>query len=311
MRRGRQAILHDFRQLAEASKILVSEKVLEFPERSILLAKGNKRQFSQSGLLLNSISELRKAKETTTFFDGLTPEEQQEWAQELRNRLVQPQAPDLAPYVCILDTGINVGHPLLEPFIEPADQLTLETDWTGADDDGHGTGMAGLAAWGDLTEPLDSATIVSVGHRLESVKVLRYPHDNEGKHLGIVTADGASVAEIQNPQRTRVFSMALSATDTRDRGRPSAWSAAVDSLAVDYLGENETPRLFTISTGNSGDSLTDMANYPDHNLVQDIHDPGQAWNALTVGAYTAKINITEADCAAYTPLAPNGRLVSL
>ena len=308
VRRGRQAILHDFRQLAEANNILVSEKELEFPERSILLAKGSKRQFSKSGLLLNSISELRKAKETTTFFDGLTPEEQLEWAQELRDRLVQPQAPDLAPYVCILDTGINIGHPLLEPFIEPADQLTLETDWTGADDDGHGTGMAGLAVWGDLTEPLDSATIVSVNHRLESVKVLRYPHDNEGKHLGIVTADGASVAEIQNPQRTRVFSMALSATDTRDRGRPSAWSAAVDSLAVDYLGENETPRLFTISTGNSGDSLTDMANYPEHNLVQDIHDPGQAWNALTVGAYTAKINITEADCAAYTPLAPMGGL---
>ena len=308
VRRDRQAILHDFRQLAEASKILVSEKVLKFPERSILLAKGNRRQLSQSGLLLNSISELRKAKETTTFFDGLTPEEQWDWAQELRNRLVQPQAPDLAPYVCILDTGVNFGHPLLEPFIEPADQLTLETDWTGADDHGHGTGMAGLAAWGDLTEPLDSATIVSVNHRLESVKVLRYPHDNEDKHLGIVTADGASVAEIQNPQRTRVFSMALSATDTRDRGRPSAWSAAVDSLAVDYLGENEAPRLFTVSAGNSGDSLTDMANYPDYNLVQDIHDPGHAWNALTVGAYTEKVNITEADSALYTPLAPNGGL---
>jgi len=94
-------------------------------------------------------------------------------------------------------------------------------------------------------------------------------------------------------QHTRVFSMALSATDTRDRGRPSAWSAAVDSLAVDYLGENQTPRLFTLSTGNSGDCLTDMADYPNYNLLQDIHDPGQAWNALTVGAYTAKVNITD------------------
>lgn len=287
---------------------MVSEQVLEFPERSVLLANGNKQQFAQNGLLLNSISEVRKAKETATFFDALTPEEQQEWAEDLRNRLVQPQDPELTPYVCVLDTGVNIGHPLLVPFIHPADQLTLDAAWTGADDHGHGTGMAGLATWGDLTHPLEDMSFVEISHRLESVKVLRYPHDNEGKHPGIVTANGVSMPEIQNPQHTRVFSMALSATDTRDRGRPSAWSAAVDSLAVDYLGENQTPRLFTLSTGNSGDCLTDMADYPNHNLLQDIHDPGQAWNALTVGAYTAKVNITEADCASYAPLAPAGGL---
>jgi len=308
VRSDRQAVLHDFRRLAEASEILVSEQVLEFPERSVLLAKGNKRQFSRSGLLLNSVSELRKAKETAAFFDAMTPEEQQEWAEDLRNRLVQPQDPDQSPYVCVLDTGVNIGHPLIDPFILPADQLTLEAAWTGADDNGHGTGMAGLAVWGDLTYPLEVAATVEISHRLESVKVLRYPHDNEGKHPGIVTANGVSMPEIQNPQRNRVFAMALSATDTRDRGRPSAWSAAVDSLAVDYLGENQTPRLFTLSAGNSGDSLTDMADYPNYNLLQDIHDPGQAWNALTVGAYTAKVNITEADCVSYSPLAPTGGL---
>lgn len=93
--------------------------------------------------------------------------------------------------------------------------------------------------------------------------------------------------------------MALSATDTRDRGRPSAWSAALDSLAVDYLGENQTPRLFTVSAGNSGNSLTNMADYPNFNLLQDIHDPGQAWNTLTVGVYTVKTNIVEKDCSIY------------
>jgi Subtilase family len=308
VRGDRQAVLHDFKLLARAAGITVSEQVLEFPERSVLLAKGNIQQFTRSGLLLNSVSELRRAKETAAFFDELTPEEQQAWAEDLKNRLIQPQDPSLAPYVCILDTGVNIGHPLLEPFINPADQFTLDDDWTGADDHGHGTGMAGLAAWGDLTHPLEDASMVEVSHRLESVKVLRHSHDNEGKHLGIVTADGVSLPEILNPQRIRLFSMALSATDTRDRGRPSAWSSAVDSLAVDYLGENQTRRLFILSAGNSGDSLTDMAGYPDYNLLQDIHDPGQAWNALTVGAYTAKANITEPDCGSYTPIAPAGGL---
>ena len=308
LRRHRLAVIHDFRRLAEAAQISVSEQVLEFPERSVLLAKGSRRQFSRSSLLLNCISELRKAKETAAFFNELTPEEQQEWAEELKARLVQSQHSTLTPYVCILDTGVNYGHPLLAPFLDPADQLTLDAEWTGADDHGHGTGMAGLAAWGDLADPLGDAAVVKIGHRLESVKVLRYPHDNEGRHLGIVTADGVSIPEIQNPGRIRVFSMALSATDTRDRGRPSAWSAAVDSLAVDYLGENQTPRLFAVSAGNTGDSLTDMADYPNYNLLQDIHDPGQAWNALTVGAYTEKDSITEKDCAHYTPLAPAGGL---
>jgi hypothetical protein len=308
VRRNRQAVLNDFKKLAKASEIAVSEQILEFPERTVLLAKGNKQQFSQSGLLLNNITELRKAKETAAFFDELIPEEQHEWAAELKGRLVQPVDPELAPYVCILDTGVNYGHPLLESFIDPVDQLTLDSDWTGADDHGHGTGMAGLAAWGDLAHVLENTAVIEVNLRLESVKVLRYAQDNEGKHLGIVTADGVSLPEIQNHNRTRVFAMALSATDTRDRGRPSAWSAAVDSLAVDYLGENQTPRLFALSAGNSGDSLTDMSDYPANNLLQDVHDPGQAWNALTVGAFTEKVDITDDDCDEYEPLAPQGGL---
>jgi hypothetical protein len=308
VRRDRQAVLNDFKRLAEASEITVSKQVLAFPERSVLLAKGSKKQFSQSGLLLNNITELRKAKETAAFFDELTPHEQHEWAAELNGRLVQSAVSEFTAYVCILDTGVNYGHPLLESFIDPVDQLTIDDDWTGADDHGHGTGMAGLVAWGDLAHILEGAGTIEVNHRLESVKVLRYAQDNEGKHLGILTADGVSLPEIQNHNRIRVFTMALSATDTRDRGRPSAWSAAVDSLAVDYLGENQTPRLIVLSAGNSDDSLTDMADYPDYNLLQDIHDPAQAWNALTVGGFTTKVNITEDDCDEYEPLAPDGGL---
>lgn len=133
VRCNRQAIINDFKRLARAAEIKFSERVLQFPEWSVLLAKGNKCQFARSGLLLNSISELRKAKEAAAFFDEITPKEQQKRADELKARLVQPQDPDLAPYVCILDTGVNYGYLLLDPFIDPADQLTLDEDWTGAD----------------------------------------------------------------------------------------------------------------------------------------------------------------------------------
>ena len=304
--KNRQAVIHDFKLLANAVEIQVPDSVLEFPECSVLLARGNRTQFASSGLLLNTIAELRRAKETAAFFDELPPAQQPEWADELLGRLERPTQP--GPYVCLLDTGVNYGHPLLAPFLDPADQYTLDEDWTGADDDGHGTGMAGLAAWGDLAEPLATDARVRIDHRLESVKVLRRSGDNQGKHLGVVTADGVSLPEIQQPQRTRVFTMALSATDSRDRGRPSAWSAEIDSLAADALGENAAPRLITLCAGNVTFNPADLANYPHYNLCQDLHDPGQAWNALTVGAYTEKTIITGEQIADYQPLAPAGGL---
>ena len=306
VRDDRQAVIRDFRQLAKSLQIQVAEPVLEFPERSVLLAKGARRGFAQSGLLLNCISEVRRAKETAAFFDELQPREQPEWAQDLLGRL--QQQPSDGPFVCILDTGVNNGHPLIKPFQADADQFSIEPDGSVADDDGHGTGMAGLAIWGDIAEVLSSDEPVRIRHRVESVKLLEKPGDNEGRHHGIMTADAVSLVEIENADRSRVFTMAVSTKDGRDRGRPSAWSGAIDSLAADALGENAFPRLFLLAGGNTGDDLVALKEYPDHNQLQDIHDPGQAWNALTVGACTAKTAITEQDCAAYQPLAPEGGL---
>lgn len=305
VRGDRQAVIHDFTLLAQGAGIEISPFRLEFPERTVLQAKGTRTQFAQSGLLLNTISELRRAKETASFFDGLPVDQQIEWSDELLQR-TQVQGGHV-PFICVLDTGVNSGHPLLHPFLDAQDQHVGDPGWDVADDDGHGTGMAGLAVWGDLVGPLESTDVVHVGHRLESVKLLRYPGDNEGKHLGVVTASGVSLPEIAQPGRQRIFTMAVSATDGRDRGRPSAWSSEMDSLISDYLGENENPRLFVICAGNTGDDLTALMGYPDYNELQDIHDPGQSWNALTVGAYTQKAIITE-DADGYAPLAPAGGL---
>lgn len=168
--------------------------------------------------------------------------------------------------------------------------------------------MAGLAVWGDLTDVLSSSDPVWIDHRIESVRLLRQFGDNEGKHLGFITSSGVYLPEILHPHRHRLFAMAVSATDGRDRGKPSAWSSAIDSLAVDYASENENSRLFIIAAGNTEQNLTALLDYPGYNLIQDIHDPGQAWNALTIGAYTDKVVISELDCQAYNPMAPLGGL---
>ena len=48
--------------------------------------------------------------------------------------------------------------------------------------------------------------------------------------------------------------------------------------------------------------------YPASLSVNQIHDPGQSWNALTVGAFSTKVNLNEPNTAAFTPIAPEGAL---
>nr|WP_320136312.1 S8 family peptidase [uncultured Amphritea sp.] len=306
VRGNRQSIINDFTRYSEAAEMEVSSFAVEFPERTVLLVKGTKQQLSSSVVLLNSIAELRLAKETADFFDALPPVEQHEWANELLARTTCSD--ESAVRVCILDTGVNSGHPLLAPVMNDDDSYVVEPSWDTADADGHGTEMAGLAAWGDLTCLMESSESHQIPYCLESVKLLRYGGDNVGRHLGDLTAQGVSLPEIDKPGYPRVFSMALSAKDARDRGRPSAWSASLDSLAVDYVNEGQDPRLIVVCAGNVSDNLTAMKAYPEFNLVEDIHDPAQAWNVLTAGAYTEKVNISESDTDHYNTLAPEGGL---
>ena len=81
----------------------------------------------------------------------------------------------------------------------------------------------------------------------------------------------------------------------------------VDSLAADYDGDGQFPRLFALAAGNTNSPLA-WSTYPDSLTTNGIHDPGQAWNAITVGAYTNKTLITEADAQDFEPIATTGGL---
>ncbi|CAN5161488.1 S8 family peptidase [soil metagenome] len=298
-----------FKQLAEGLGFQVAPGELQFPERTVLLAYGSAAQMKQSVLTLNSIAELRRAKETAEFFDALPPEEQPAWLDDLRARLTVPNEDADVPHVCLFDTGVNHGHPLIAAGLAALDLHTVEPSWGTNDGDGHGTEMAGLALAGNLTEALASQEPLDVAHRLESVKLLPADGANGGdaRHHGYLTTEAVARPEIKAPQRRRLYSMAVTARDNRDRGRPSAWSAAIDRLAADSEGQGETPRLFVVSAGNVKDPNA-WAEYPASNTTDGIHDPGQSWNALTVGAATQLVQITEPDAGGYRPIAPAGGL---
>ena len=69
--------------------------------------------------------------------------------------------------MCLLDTGINRGHPLLAGLTQDDDIHSYDPNWGPADGFGHGTPMAGLAVYGDLTEALAGGQDVQSTHRIE------------------------------------------------------------------------------------------------------------------------------------------------
>ena len=291
VRGQRQAVVEDFKKLAHLAECVVSDKQVNFPERTVLLMYGSQQQLSQSVMTLNCVAELRYAKETAEFFDGMSVDEQREWTDDLQRRAQFPPSDDTAPRVCLLDSGVTRAHPLLAPLMDEGDLHTVESKWGVNDEADHGTGLAGLAAYGDLTDALSSADPISVPNRLESVKLVPAEGANEGdaRHHAYLFTEGVARPEISAPNRLRVFTSAVTASDYRDRGRPSSWSAAVDGLAADTDGAGDSPRLFVLSAGNTRDSNA-WTGYPNSLSTNLVHDPGQAWNAITVGACTDKTN---------------------
>lgn len=309
VRGDRNAVVADFRKLATLAECQVSERQINFPERTVVLMHGSQQQFSTSLMTLNCVAELRRAKETAAFFDGMEPEEQQQWAEEALGRLTAAPDDDSTPRVCLLDSGVNRGHPLLSPFLATADLHTVNPAWGVDDTANHGTGLAGLVSLGDLADVLDSGDPIVGTHRLESVKLTPEQGANaaESRQHGYLFAEAVGRPEISAPNRPRVFTSAVTSSDDRDRGRPSAWSATVDRLASDYDGDGQFPRLFVLCAGNTEDAQA-WNTYPASLSTNGVRDPGQAWNALTIGAFTNKVNISEANAQGSVPVAPEGGL---
>ncbi|MCP4119407.1 MAG: S8 family peptidase [Desulfobacteraceae bacterium] len=289
-----------FEELLWQNEIPSRPGVINFPERAVKVVLASREQLEQLTRQSDDIAEYRRAKETAAFWTEMNNRDQAEWVEELRDRIRIKS--DSQACVCILDTGVNNGHPLIAPLLAEEDCQTVNLAWGTHDHDKHGSLMAGVAAYGNIADCLAKEGVLELGHCLESVKILPVPPIQTEPNLwGDMTAQGIYRAEIQAPHRNRTVCMAVSSVDTRDQGRPSSWSGELDQLASG--SSDDIQRLLIVSAGNINN--TDLEkNYPKSQLSLSVHDPGQSWNALTVGAYTALDEIHDPTLEGFEPVAP-------
>ena len=283
---------------------------LTFPETVVVPIFARRADIEVALFACKGITELRRGSDTPSFFMEDQRENQHNWAGNLAERIVWPGSD--VPRVCLLDTGVNRAHVLIEPALAESDLLTANSDWVPTDNQAvsHGTEMAGLTLHGDLVAALQDQNERPLRHRLESVRIM--PSDgfppNELARLSTITSTAVALAEIQNPDSDRVFCMAITNEDVSGE-RGTSWSASVDRAASGKMegdDANAPRRLFFISAGNvpavmNFADLQPLQNYP-------IEDPAQAWNALTVGGYTEKQTIDDDGLDGYRPMAPMGDL---
>lgn len=215
----------------------------------------------------------------------------------IANRIVP--APTTAPWVTVLDTGVNYRNVLLTSSLPQARCRSVLGAWDPYDSDGHGSRMAGVALFGDLDAVAPGTGAIPLEVGLESIAVFA-----PGNPVRLPARDairrGVERAE-QNQQHPRVYCLAATVIGEAEDGRPTSTSGTLDALA---FNNGISTRLFCVAVGNvetSGIAPYQVANYHTLNFDHGIQSPAQALNVLSVGALTNK-------CSGNSPLADAGGL---
>lgn len=227
------------------------------------------------------------------------PQQHARQLRDIQTRLtINPPVHD-APAVCVIDSGIQEGHILLEPAIHketsrcflPNAPETDVADYVASG--GHGTRVAGAVLYADdIPEngTVDSQTWI------QNARVL-----NAQCKLPEEVLPPALVRDVvqhyhNGPRKTRIFNHSVNADAPCRTKHMSAWAAEIDRLC------NEHDILIIQSIGNLRPScpapkagVTELLSsgkaYPDYLGEQScrLSNPAQSLQALTVGSVAYKV----------------------
>lgn len=302
-----KAQAESFIAAAPALNVAIGADRLQFPEDVVVIATATREALVTAIRRLAGVRALATPTVTADYFDAMNPEEQMGWVESLQERTIFEAVND-PNYVTLLDRGVSRAHPLIQPALAAADRHAADPAWSVEDMVGHGTQLAGLSLYGDLTSALQTMQPIRIRHRLESSKIIPDAGQNPHHLLGAVTRNAVNAAETTG-ERRRTFMLANTTEDDSPHdGAPTSWSSEIDQLSAGVSGISNTPRLLLVSAGNS-----DQNKFGNHDylavcdsLDNEIESPAQAWNAICVGAYTEKNILPPGEPG--TPLAPFGDL---
>ena len=288
-RRERPGLLQ---RIVNSFNLEVSEQQIRFGDSLIVQIYATRKQIELLVVTDLPITEIR----TPSFIDtieDLSDSEQSDYVLDLAARTTPARSG--APAVCHIDSGVFRTHSLIKDSLESADQHSIFTPGN-LHHLAHGTSMAGIALYGEHLDNLLLGTqAITLKHRLESVEIFPQPAGTPERDYASATIQAISLPEI-TATRQRVFCMPLSTKSDTTPGQPTLWSATVDALAVGTdidvrdnkfalisKPEPNARRLIIVSASN-----VDHYNFDhlDNSDESPIEDPGQSWNALTVGAFT-------------------------
>ncbi|GAA1548749.1 S8 family peptidase [Nocardioides humi] len=277
--------------------------VFRGPERDVHVVLASGASLKALPVLLPDAAEVHRA--PTVF--PIVLAEAQDQAGELAD---VDEPPEDAVVVAVHDSGVDSSHPYVSPILLGAESVVPGVLGS-ADLDGHGTQMAGVAAYSALADGV-AGGLLHADAWLVAMRLLESAADAGGDpERGVLwaerTVESIDVAESLAGGRPVVHNLSIGA-DNPAIGKTdrTSWSVAADVLA--WNGGHG--RLLVVAGGNA-DTITDPADYPYINLgPPHLQQPGQAWNVLTVGGYTALDGLTAADTAmGYpAPLAAAGQL---
>lgn len=187
--------------------------------------------------------------------------------------------------VCIIDSGLAIGHPLIAPAVGETIAVPSSLG-TSADVHGHGTMVAGIALYGDVEECVAARCFVPY-LQVFSARVTNEAGNFDDTQL-VETQMREAIDYFHRNYGCRVFNVSLG-----DRLRPfpgdrvSAWAATLDELA------RRLNVVIVVSAGNyfyvpkdTAPRETPLTEYPQYLFQSDarILSPAEAVNVLTVGA---------------------------
>ncbi|BEV13103.1 S8 family peptidase (plasmid) [Asticcacaulis sp. DW145] len=297
---------------APAAGITISTDRLTFPEDTVILAHASRDVLAAAIKISSEVKALAAPVITAAFFDEMPAQDQHDWSADLLRLATFNRAPD-AGRLTLLDTGVSLAHPLIAPALPSAHRHSADPAWSLEDNQGHGTQMAGLCLYGDLTFRLQAVQPFTINYQLESIKIIPDAGHNPHHLLGTVTSNAIDFAEATGARRRTYVMASTTKDDTPHDGAPTSWSSALDQLTSGVLGQMPVQRLMIVSAGNSDQRQFSRAPYLrtcDHE-DNEIESPAHAWNVIAVGAYTTKTVVPNKSALAPAgDLSPSSRTAS-